>query len=81
LDAGVEPLLEQVTLTPASVSTVFEAVAVYVPPLLTLTVRVVAARAGAALRPTTAPADAAMKRRLVARLINDMGMISLIGSA
>jgi hypothetical protein len=45
---------------------------VYVPPLLTFTFRVVAAIAGAALRPITAPAVAAINRRLLARLINVM---------
>src|SRR5215472_11000544 len=65
-------VLVQVTLTPLSVRTVFEAVAVYEPPLLILTVSVVEAMAGAALRPTTAPAMASVDRAVLARLINVM---------
>src|SRR5215470_2577854 len=45
VEALVVELLEQVTLTPLSDSTVVKPVALYVPPLVTLTVRVVAATA------------------------------------
>jgi hypothetical protein len=72
LEPGVDPLVVQVTLTPLLLSTVFDALAVYDPPELTLTLRVVAAIAGAALRPTSAAAEPAMSRRLLARLINVM---------
>src|SRR2546426_283002 len=43
VEALVVEVLEQVTLTPLSVSTVAGAVALYFPPFMTLTVRVVAA--------------------------------------
>src|SRR5262250_1406416 len=58
VEALVVEVLEQVTLTPLSVSTVVEAVAVYVPPFMTLTVRVVDASAAVAPR-TIARAEAA----------------------
>src|SRR5215831_8083835 len=72
LEAGVVPLVVHVTLTMPSVRTVFADVAVYEPPLLTLTVSVVAAIAGAALRPTTAPAAPRVARTVLARLNNVM---------
>jgi len=80
VEAGVVLVLEQVTLTLPSVSTVFEAFAVYEPPFVILTLRVVAAIAGAALRPTTAPAAPRVARTVVARLNKVMGWVSLIVS-
>src|SRR5258708_18771425 len=63
-EAGVVPLLVQVTLTPRLLSTVLVALAVNLPPLLILTVSVVLrgidARADAAHRPTTAADVAAV---------------------
>jgi hypothetical protein len=69
LELGTLPTVEQITLTGPSFRVVVDAVAEYLPPWLTLTVRVVEASAGPTVIPTTAAAAAAVNRTLPAHFL------------
>src|SRR5215472_532219 len=80
VDALVVGVLEQVTLAPLSFSTVAGAVALYFPPLVTLTVRVAAASAVVAPRPTARAAVAPANRALPACIRIPMNLHPFFGS-